>query len=136
MKLCVLLIAFAALASAGCSPQRSTAVADPAAGGARDYRQMIARSRARQKSQNTIQEMQDAIQRFQRDIGRLPSNIYELVSRGYLKVVPSLPAGQQYSYDPNMGILTIVAVQPRDTLSPALPTAPELTNRPALGPGK
>jgi hypothetical protein len=134
MKRCFIIFTLALLAAAGCSQERSRAVTDPAAADQRDYRQMIERSRARQNSQNSLLQMQDALRDFQRDLGRLPTNLVELVIRKFIPAIPSLPAGQTFAYDPSLGLLTVRNVQQPDTLSPKLPPAPELTNRPTLGP--
>ncbi len=135
MKRCFHILLLAALSLAGCSQERSRAVNEQSAAGQKDYRQMIQRARTRQNAQNTLAQMQEALQSFQRDMGRLPTNIVELVTRNYIRTIPALSPGQQFAYDPALGLLTIQNVQrPPDTLSPTLPDAPEMTNRPTLSP--
>ena len=131
---CRTMLLLAALASSGCSPERSRAITEPAADSSHDYRQMIERSRARQSSQNSLQDVQDAIQKFQAEIGRPPTNIVELVIRNYVKSIPTLPRGQFFSYDPTRGWLTITNATQTDTLSPKLPDAPDIKDRPTLAP--
>lgn len=128
------MLACAALAASGCSQERSRAVTEPAGANERDYRGMIERSRARQNSQDSLQSLRDAIRHFQQDIGRLPTNVAELIVRRYVKAMPQLPPDQQFVYDPVLGVVGIQNVAPPDTLSPTLPPAPELTNRPTLAP--
>jgi hypothetical protein len=78
--------------------------------------------------------MQGAISKFQIEIGRVPSNLVELVNRRYIAKIPDLPAGQQFAYDHNLGLLQIANVRGLDALTPELPPAPPLTNRATLSP--
>ncbi len=100
MKRCFHILLLAALSLAGCSQERSRAVNEQSAAGQKDYRQMIQRARTRQNAQNTLAQMQEALQSFQRDMGRLPTNIVELVTRNYIRTIPALSPGQQFAYDP------------------------------------
>lgn len=130
----VLFTVLACLACAACSQERSRAVTTPGAAKERDYREMIERSRARGREQDALQKMQDAIGRFHLEIGRLPTNITELVIRRYVDTIPTLPANQQFDYKPELGVVVIQTFRQRDGLSPELPPAPDLTNRPTLAP--
>ena len=120
------------LLAAGCSQERSRAVNEPASAKEKDYRQMVERVRNRQSSQRSLELLQDGVRNFQKDIGRLPTNIIELVIRRYVPAIPSLPPGQQFYYDPVHGNVNIAQVS-----APLmnLPPAPDLTNRAALSPG-
>lgn len=130
MKLLHVLAILTAMALAACSQERSRAVTETTAGGNHDYRQMIERARNKQSSQHALDGLQDGIRAFQTDIGRLPTNITELVLRHYVKSIPTLPPGQQFFYDPVHGNVTIGVAQNSGT--PALPPEPALTNRPRL----
>lgn len=134
-----LLAAALALILCACTEQRSRAVNEPAAGkggkgGKVDFQAMIERSRNRQHTQDTVQTMQQAIRRFHSEIGRVPTNLAELVNRRYIPRIPQLPAGQQFAYDPTLGFLQIATVRTPDPLVPELPPAPPLTNRATLSP--
>lgn len=130
----VLFTALTCLAFAACSQERSRAVKEPGEAKGRDYREMIQRSRARGREQDALQKMQDAIGRFHLEIGRLPTNIMELVARRYVETIPTLPANQQFEYKAELGVVVIQTFRQRDGLSPELPPAPDLTNRPTLAP--
>jgi hypothetical protein len=138
MHVRLLFAALFALAAVACSGDRSRAIAEPAAGqgskpSGKNYREVFERSRNKAKTADTVQAIQDAIQRFQRDVGRVPSNLVELVVRRYIPGVPQLPGNNRLAYDASMGTLSVVAVK-QDVLTPELPPAPELTNRPTLSP--
>lgn len=124
-------LVLAVLAVAGCSQERSRAVNEPASAKEKDYRQMVDRVRNRQTSQRSLELLQDGVRNFHRDIGRLPTNIVELVIRRYVSAIPSLPPGQQFYYDPVHGNVNIAQVS-----APMmnLPPAPDLTNRASLAP--
>ena len=135
MKWFVPVFSVVIFACTGCSPERSHAVNEAEANsGQGDFRKMIERTRARQSAQNTLEEMQAAVQKFQSELGRLPTNIAELVVRKYVKAIPQLPADQHFEYDTALGVLSIKTDQRPDMLAPKIPplVPPELTNRPAL----
>jgi len=46
-----------------------------------------------------------AIQHFEKQFGRLPLNLEQLASRGYLKGVPYDPDGNPYDYNPHSGMV-------------------------------
>ena len=131
MRFAPLLGLVVVLAVVACSQERSRAVNEPASAQEKDYRQMVERVRNRQTSQRSLELLQDGVKNFQRDIGRLPTNIIELVIRRYVSAIPSLPPGQQFYYDPVHGNVNIAQVS-----APLmnLPPAPDLTNRASLTP--
>jgi len=50
-----------------------------------------------------------AVQMFQAEQGRWPKDLNELVAIKYLSKVPDAPVGKKISYDPNTGVVKIVA---------------------------
>lgn len=133
----IFILLSAAVVLAACSGERSRAVNEPGpqngGTGGRNYREVFERSRNKSKTADTVEGMQAAIQRFHRDVGRMPTNLVELVVRRYIPGIPELPGSNRFAYDASMGTLSVVAVK-QDTLVPDLPPAPELTNRPTLSP--
>jgi hypothetical protein len=47
--------------------------------------------------------VQKAIQMFNVSEGRYPSDLKELVTKGYMSKLPELPTGMSYQYDPQSG---------------------------------
>lgn len=128
-------ISFICLAAAGCSRERARAV-DPVAkdvqGGPADYQQMVNRARNRRTAEDNLAMLEDARKRFLNDRGRLPSNLVEMVSNGFLSSIPEAPAGTQFSYDPGTGNIRMTATRPTSIEIPSGgPQAPSL-----IGPRK
>lgn len=99
--------------AAACSRERSRAVPDEERAsmeGARDYREMLVRTRSRVNAATALNDLEDAVQRFQSELARLPTNLNELVGRRYLAGIPAPPPGSTYTYDPvhgNVGLTEI-----------------------------
>lgn len=55
-----------------------------------------------------LTSLQQAIQAFQAGEDRLPSNLQELVSEGYLPRLPSPPSGTRFAYDSQRGQVRLV----------------------------
>jgi len=76
---------------------------------------------AQKQAAKTIDQtsLQQAVQAFQAGEERLPRNLGELVSEGYLPRLPAPPRGMQWAYQPQSGqVRAIPAPQP------PLPTPP------------
>ncbi len=74
---------------------------------ARDYRAMLQRVRAKQEERNGLEEVQKAISTFQMRIGRLPTELAELVERGILPGLPRPPPETRFVYDRLKGNVTV-----------------------------
>ena len=112
MKSCplgIVLLCLTFAAIGGCSPERSHNV-DGAQSGTNSYRQMIERSRSRKTSEDALLALKKGISEYQRDLGGPPTNLNELVVRGYLEALPAAPDGFEYGYDKdrvNVGLLPV-----------------------------
>ena len=98
------------LLATGCPRERNRAVTpgDRVAGEKKDYAGMLDRVRDRQKSAAVVGTIQEGLKRFQIDLGRLPTNLYELVSLKYVKDIPEAPEGFAYYYDPVHGNVQLI----------------------------
>jgi len=74
----------------------------------KDHRDMIEHTRKRRAAADNIQRITDNISRFQIEMGRFPTNLYEIVRVGYIKKIPAPPPGLAYRYDPVYGNLNMV----------------------------
>ncbi len=59
------------------------------------------------KSVSGLKSLKQAIQMFQATEGRLPDNLQEVVSEGYIRGLPKMPKGKTLSYDPATGQVSI-----------------------------
>lgn len=64
-----------------------------------------------------LTSLTQAVQAFQAGEERLPKNLQELVSEGYLPRIPAPPKGMQWTYQPQSGQVRVVPLPP-------LPNAP------------
>ncbi len=55
-----------------------------------------------------IASLKQTIQTFQANEDRFPKSLDELVSMRYLSVIPALPTGMRYNYNPANGVVTVV----------------------------
>lgn len=101
-----LLLVALCLAVPACTRERSRAVSeeelDPEET-PRDYREMLARARTKQSPALILSDLEQAVSRFRYELARLPTNLLEVVNRGYLSGVPTAPAGMAFTYDPVHG---------------------------------
>ena len=51
--------------------------------------------------------LQKAVQQFQAGEGRLPRNLEEVVSSGYIARLPESPQGFRLVYDPQAGVVSL-----------------------------
>jgi len=67
-------------------------------------------SKAQKSSIRTLDTVQvsQAIQLFHEQEERFPSDLKELVSKGYIASIPAAPYGMKYQYDPNSGRAQVV----------------------------
>lgn len=108
------LMASLLLAMTSCSRGRARVVDEPRAPveEGRNYQEMLDRVRARQSPVQIQETLIDATRRFQREMGRLPTNLTELVRRNYLAELKPAPEGYAYTYDPVYGNVGLVPVTP------------------------
>lgn len=113
-SIAIWLLAVACGVTVACTRERSRTVSaeenDAAAEGPRDYREMLTRARLKQSTALILSDMETAIHRFQFELARLPTNLHELVGRGYLPEIPAPPPGQTYSYDPVHGNVSMAEI--------------------------
>ena len=76
-----------------------------------DYRETLERARARGGTERTLNEVRQAVQQFQVSLGRMPSNINELVTHNYLPEEPVPPEGHFFGIDPVRGHVVLVPRQ-------------------------
>lgn len=102
------------LAAAACSRERARVVEEPRAPveEGRNYQEMLDRVRNRQSPVQIQESLIDATRRFQREMGRLPTNLTELVRRKYLPELKPAPEGYAYTYDPVHGNVGLAPVTP------------------------
>ena len=70
-----------------------------------------------------LTSLTQAVQAFQAGEERLPKNLQELVSEGYLPRLPAPPKGMQWAYQPQSGQVRVVPVPvaPSSPVAPAVP---------------
>ena len=76
--------------------------------GSKDYREMLTRVRDRRKAKDDLALLRKSIEDCQIRIGRLPTNLVELVRLGYVEQIPTPPSGAQYMYDPVRGRIDLI----------------------------
>ncbi|MFN3409451.1 MAG: hypothetical protein ACK45B_10690 [Limisphaerales bacterium] len=114
------LILFAAvtvvLAGCGKEPAKKEPASNPLTAPV-DY--IGAATRAQQHADKTLDlaTLRQAIQMFQMEEGRLPKELNELVTEGYLPRLPAPPPGQQIIYDAASGAVRVMA-KPAATTPP------------------
>ena len=59
------------------------------------------------KNVSGLRSLKQAIQMFKATEGRLPKNLQEVVSEGYIRSLPDLPKGKRLSYDPASGQVSV-----------------------------
>lgn len=100
-----------ALLAGGCPDERSRALDRRATetAGAYDYRAILQRVRDRGASERIRAELEAAIRQFHQDLGRLPTNLAELVKYRYILEIPKPSAGHAFQYDPLHGNISVVS---------------------------
>ena len=88
----------------------------------RDYRQMLDRVHQRNAFNDSLDTVKQAVQTFQVDLGRLPTNLIELVRYRYLDKFPEeVPPGFTYGYDSTRGYVTFMKIPDGEAETPAKP---------------
>jgi hypothetical protein len=64
---------------------------------------MLNRVRNHQTAQDSLNTIRNGIEEFQIQVGRLPTNLTEIVKLGYMPRIPEPPDGAAYIYDPVKG---------------------------------
>lgn len=86
----------------------------------RDYREMINRVHQRNAYNQSLDTVKQALQRFQVELGRLPTNLFELVRYQYLEDFPKeVPPGYTYGYDAVRGFVTFMKEPEGDGQTPS-----------------
>jgi|SRR5580765_6378570 len=116
MKILLSLFFSLSLVVVGCGDKSSTPAqttnAPAASGGVItapvDY--LGALGKAKQTAEKTVDTaaINQAIQLFQVDKGRNPKDLDELVSEGFLPMIPAPPFGSKIVYDANAGVVKVV----------------------------
>lgn len=79
--------------------------------GAMDYRQTLERARQRAAYETSLTEVKTAVQTFQVQLGRLPTNLFELVRFNYIDELPeAVPPGYTFGYDATRGHVMFVEI--------------------------
>lgn len=93
------------LAWSGCS--RSSTEEE----GGSPYREALSRARARGVYDESLNDVKKAVGMFQIELGRLPTNLHEIVRFGYLEHLPeAVPPGYTYGYEPVRGYVMFVKI--------------------------
>ena len=69
---------------------------------------MLTRVRERRKAKDDLALLQKSVEDCQIQIGRLPTNMVELVRLGYVDQIPAPPPGTTYTYDPVQGRIGLI----------------------------
>lgn len=113
-----------ALAACGGGANKAVSQEDPqaAAETARRYQEMMAHAEKKAKEGRAEEKVQQAISEFLEQVGRVPTNLTELVSARILTELPKPPAGRTFYYAPEKGRVVLVNAPPPNRAQPA-PTA-------------
>ena len=77
-----------------------------------DYRKRMKDRRENTPEDEKVFALRQRIYRFQLEIGRVPTNLHELIKHQYVTDLPKAPPGKKYVYDPERGNLYQVFVDP------------------------
>jgi predicted small lipoprotein YifL len=125
-----------ALCSCGGKGNRAVTPEDPqaAADQERRYQEMMAQAERKAREGRGEEKIQQAITEFLEQVGRVPTNLTELVSANILRELPKPPTGRSFYYAPEKGRVVLVNAPPpapgaapatggdaRTTVGPALP---------------
>lgn len=126
----VLLIAVASVAGCGKESESAAGSKGREPGGAGnpltapvDYLGAVGAAQRHAEKVADLVPLQHAVQAFQAGEDRLPSNLRELVTEGYLPKLPDAPRGTRIEYNPQTGQVRIVAA-PRPPAGPPTPPTP------------
>ena len=77
-----------------------------------DYLGAVNQAQKSSANKLSLMGIQQAIQQFKIMEERLPKNLAEVVSSGYISRLPEAPRGSSIVYDPKTGLVSTVAVAP------------------------
>ena len=77
-----------------------------------DYRQRLKDRRENIPEDEKVFALRQKIAQFQLEIGRVPTNLHELIKHQYVEVLPEAPPGKKYVYNNERGNLYQVFVDP------------------------
>lgn len=100
----------------GCNKKQETKPASPATNVAAgnpltapvDYLGAVAKAKKTMEGTIGNTALSQAIQQFQAQEGRLPTDLKEVVTKGYMPAMPKPPYQMQYRYDPQTGEVKVV----------------------------
>ncbi len=90
------------LATVGCGSKEEAKPEKPQVNST-DYLGAMSKSVKVAENVTDVSSVQQAVNMFQASEERYPANLNEVVTEGYLPVLPELPAGYVYSYDSQTG---------------------------------
>lgn len=73
-----------------------------------DYLGAVGAAQKRSVKVADLVPVQQAVQAFQAGEDRLPANLQEIVTEGYLPRLPDLPKGARFEYNPRSGQVRII----------------------------
>ena len=76
---------------------------------------MLLRAEEKQKARKEIESLERAMRSFQMEIGRLPTNLVELVRTKYITAIPKAKDGTRIYYDPLRGHIYHQKIGPRQS---------------------
>jgi len=109
LRLLLVLLALAGGLAVRAAPTNAPAASTNAPGKPVDYRAMLQKVRLKQQEHNGLEDLQTAVRAFQMRVGRLPSELSELVERGLLPEIPAPPPGSRFVYDRVTGNVRVAA---------------------------
>lgn len=74
----------------------------------RRYQEMMAHAEKKAKEGRAEERVQQAISEFLEEVGRVPTNLTELVSANILRELPKPPPGRTFLYAPEKGRVVLV----------------------------
>ncbi|MDD2236603.1 MAG: hypothetical protein PHP44_05610 [Kiritimatiellae bacterium] len=102
-----------------CSREPQAPPPSPDGSPPRDYRQMLDRVHQRNAYNHSLDTVKEAVQRFQVELGRLPTNLIELVRYRYIDEFPQeIPPGYTFGYDATRGYVTFMKTPEGDAQPP------------------
>jgi hypothetical protein len=93
-----------------CGKKRNPPAASPplTAGNAiEQYGGVMGKAYQKAKAMDVVLPLKQLVDSFYVQAGRYPASLQELVDKGYIKELPKPPAGQEISYDPATGAVTL-----------------------------
>ena len=86
----------------GCGGDRASGSTSP-----KDYRARMNEAIQKKARNETLYQIAGAVNRFRDEVGRLPTNLNEIVDYGYMPRIPKAPDGMAYYYNSAAGNVTM-----------------------------